>query len=187
MDYHCTLKKERDMSRTSKILLLTMLVVFTLACNAINTRVNQVQDVAKTAEAVGTAIASAVPIETLQALPSALPMQTLEAIPSALPDFQSMFDPKGTPVSEWNGIPIMPQATAGQEADANNYSFKFTGTTKEATDFYNDQMVKLGWTSMFSMPGSDSGAVLAFQKGDAVVTLTIVTTDNSTVVVLTKA
>lgn len=171
------------MSRISKVLLLVLLVVFTLACNAINQRVDQVQDAAKTVEAIGTAL----PIETLQALPSALPMETLEAMPSALPDFQSMFDPKGTPVSEWNGIPIMPQATAGQEADANNYSFKFTGTAKEATDFYNDQMVKLGWTSMFSMPGSDSGAVLAFQKGDTVVTLTIVTTNNSTVVVVTKS
>jgi len=171
------------MSRTTKILLLVMLVVFTLACNAINQRVNDVQDVAKTVEAIGTAM----PIETLQALPSALPMETLEALPSVMPDFNNMFDPQGTPVSEWNGIPIMPQATAGQEADANNYSFKFTGTVKDATDFYNDQMVKLGWTSMFSVPGNESGAVLVFQKESTILTLTIVSTDSTTVVVLTKS
>ena len=171
------------MSRTAKILLLVMLVVFTLACNAIDQRVNQVQDVAKTVEAIGTAI----PIETLQALPSALPMETLEAAATSLPDFGNMFDPKGEPVKEWNGVPIMDQATAGQELDTGNYSFKFAGTTKDATDFYNTELVKLGWTSMFSMPGDANGAVLAFQKGSNVLTITIVTTDTNTVVVLTYA
>ena len=171
------------MSRTRKILLLTMLVVFTLACNAINQRVEQVEDLAKTAEAIG----SAIPIETLQALPSAMPVETMEAFATSMPDFGNMFDPQGEPVSEWNGIPIMEAATAGQEHDANNYSFKFTGTSKEAVDFYNDQMVKLGWTTLFSMPGSDSGTVLAFQKDTSVLTITIVTTDANTVVILTKA
>ncbi len=174
------------MSRTSKILLLILLVVFTLACNAIDRRVNQVKDVANTAEAVGTAIASAMPIETLQALPSAIPVETLEALPSAMPDFGNMFDPKGEPAKEWNGIPIMPQATAGQEHDASNYSFKYTGTAKEAQDFYNnDAMGKLGWSSMLSMPGDANGAILVFQNGDKILTITIVTSDNSTVVILT--
>jgi hypothetical protein len=171
------------MSRISKILLLVMLVLFTLACNAIDQRVNQVQDVAKTVEAIGTTI----PIETLQALPSAMPMETLEAISTSLPDFGNMFDPKGEPVAEWNDIPIMSQASAGQEHDANNYSFKFTGTVKEAEDFYNGELVNLGWTTMFSMPGNESGAILAFQKDSTILTITIVSTDNSTVVLLTKS
>jgi len=171
------------MSRITKILLLVLLVVFTLACNAIDQQVNQVEDLAKTAEAIGTAI----PIETLQALPSAIPMETLEAISTSMPDFGNMFDPQGEPVAEWNGIPVMSQASAGQEHDANNYSFKFTGTVKEATDFYNGELVKLGWTSMFSMPGNENGAVLAFQKDNDILTITIVSTDNSTVVLLTKS
>ena len=170
------------MSRITKIVLLILLVVFSLACNAINQRVEQVQDTAKTLEAIGTVI----PIETLQALPSVLPAETLQAIPSVIPGLGDMFNPQGEPVSEWNGIPIMDAATAGQEVDANNYSFKFTGTTKEAVDFYNDEMVKLGWTSMFSMPSNESGAVLAFQKDNTMLTLTIVTTSGETVVVLTR-
>jgi hypothetical protein len=170
------------MSRATKILLLVILVVFTLACNAINQRVDQVEDIAKTAEALGTAL----PIETLQALPSVIPQETLQAVASEIPDFGNMFNPQGDPVAEWNGIPIMSQATAGQEHDANNYSFKFTGTTKDAVDFYNAEMVKLGWTTMFSMPGNESGAVLAFQKDNEVLTVTVVTTDADTVVVLTK-
>ena len=171
------------MSRTTKITLLIMLVVFTLACNAIDQRVDQVQDLAKTAEAIGTAI----PFETLQALPSSMPVETLEAFSTSLPDFGNMFDPKGEPVAEWKGIPIMPQATAGQESDANNYSFKFTGTVKEASDYYNAELVKLGWTTMFSMPGDANGGILAFQKDNSILTITIVFTDGTTVVVLTMA
>jgi len=171
------------MSRITKILLLVTLVVFTLACSFINQRVNQVEEVAKTAEA----IASVIPMETLQALPSALPMETLGAIPSVMPDFGNMFNPQGEPVAEWNGIPIMPQATAGQEHDIGNYSFKFTGTTKEAQDFYNAELVKLGWSTTFSMPGDENGAVLAYQKDGKFLTITIVSTDDTTVVVLTMA
>lgn len=175
------------MSRVSKFLLLTMLVIFTLACNFIDRQLNQVQDAAKTAEAIGTAISTAVPVETLEALPSALPMETLEAVPSVLPDFGNMFDPKGEPVAEWKGVPVMPQATAGQEHDANNYSFKFTGTVKEAEDFYNAEMIKSGWSPMFSMPGDENGAILAFQKDTSILTITIVSMDGDTVVVLTMA
>jgi hypothetical protein len=171
------------MSRVSKILLLTMLVLFTLACNAINQRVQQVEEFANTAEAIG----SAIPIETLQALPSAIPQETLQAVASEMPDFGNMFNPQGEPVAEWKGIPIMSQASAGQEHDANNYSFKFTGTTKEAMDFYNAEMVKLGWSSMFSMPGDANGAILVFESGDQLLTITVVTTDADTVVVLTMA
>jgi len=172
------------MSRLSKVLLLIALVTFTLACNFINQKVDDVkEDIANTAEAITTAI----PFETLQALPSAIPMETLEALPSALPDFGNMFDPKGEPVSEWNGIPIMPQATAGQEHDATNYSFKFTGTVKEAQDFYSTELVKLGWSSMFSMPGNANGAILAFQKDSNILNITIIFSDNNTVVVLTMA
>ena len=171
------------MSRTSKIVLLIMLVVFTLACNAIDRRVDQVEDIAKTAEAIGTAL----PIETLQALPSAIPVETLEALPSAMPDFGNMFDPKGEPVAEWKGIPIMSQATAGQENDASNYSFKYTGPVKDAVDFYNAELIKLGWSSMFSMPGDENGAILAFQKDNSILTITVVYTDGTTVVLLTMA
>jgi hypothetical protein len=98
-----------------------------------------------------------------------------------------MFNPQGEPVAEWNGIPIMPQATAGQEHDANNYSFKFTGTVKEAQDFYDAKMKDLGWSSMFSMPGDANGAVLVFQKDQKLLTVTIAKTDNDTVVILTMA
>ena len=106
------------MSRLSKILSLTVVVLFVLACNFVTQPINDAQNLAKTAQALGTAL----PVETLQALPSLIPAETLQALPSAVPtleaiatQFGGFFDPQGTPVQEWKGIPIMPQATAGQE------------------------------------------------------------------------
>jgi len=171
------------MSRFNKFLLVFVLIVFILACNTVTKPIKDVQNVASTVESV----ASAIPLETIQAFATNLPSSTLEAVASQLPDFGNMFNPKGEPVKEWNGIPVMSQATAGQEHDKSNYSFKFTGTAKEASDFYSAEMVKLGWSSMFSMPGDANGAILAFQKDSKVMTVTIVTTDNETVVLLTLA
>jgi hypothetical protein len=171
------------MSRLSRFLLFSGLVVFALACNFVMQPVRDAQ------EAVGTvqSVASSMPLETLQAIASSIPASTIEAIPSALSEFGNMFNPQGEPVAEWNGVPIMPQATAGQEHDANNYSFKFTGTVKEAQDFYDAKMKDLGWSSMFSMPGDANGAVLVFQKDQKLLTVTIAKTDNDTVVILTMA
>ena len=171
------------MSRLSKYLLVFVLIVFILACNTVTRPIKDVQNVAGTAQS----FASAMPLETLQSLATNMPVQTLESVASQIPDFGNMFNPQGEPVKEWNGVPIMTQATAGQEHDKSNYSFKFTGTAKEASDFYSAEMVKLGWSSMFSMPGDVNGAILAFQKDSKVMTVTIVTTDNETVVLLTLA
>jgi hypothetical protein len=82
----------------------------------------------------------------------------------------------------------MKQATAGQEfADAKTYSFKATATVQEAKDFYNTEMVKLGWSSMMSMPSTDQGAVLVFSKGNSVTTITITTSGDTILVLLTSA
>lgn len=181
------------MSRFTKFLSLSIVLLFILACTTVTQPISDVQNLAGTAQAFATtmpietlkAVASEMPIETLQALPSAVP--TLEALASAMPDFSNMFNPQGEPLKEWNGIPVMDSATAGQEFDSTNYSFKFTGTVKEAEDFYNGELVKLGWSSAFSMPSNENGSVLAFQKDSNFLTITIISTDGSTVVLFTLA
>jgi hypothetical protein len=169
------------MSRLSRFLLVAGLVVFALACNFVTQPIRDAQEVVSTVQSV----ASAMPLETIQSFATSMPVETLQAISSAMPDFGNMFDPQGEPVSEWNGIPIMPEATAGQEHDSYNYSFKFSGTAKDAQDFYDVEMSNLGWSSIFSMPSGDNGALLSFQKDNKSLSITIVTKDNTTVVVLT--
>ena len=186
------------MSRLSKILSLTVLLVFLLACNFVTQPIQDAQNLAQTAQAFATtipvetlqalpsAIASAIPAETLQALPSTVP--TLEALASAMPDFGNIFNPEGTPVQEWKGIPVMPQATAGQEfAENNTYSFRVTATAKEVQDFYNGQLEPLGWNQPFSFPLEAEGGIMVFQKDESVLTITIVSSEGSLVVALTLA
>jgi hypothetical protein len=183
------------MSRLSKILSLTLVLIFLLACNFVTQPLNDAQNLAQTAQALATTI----PIETLQALPSAIasviPEETLQALPSAMPSLEAlatnignMFDPQGTPVQEWKGIPIMPQATAGQEFNENSsYSFRFTGTTQEVQDFYNGQLTPLGWSQPFSFPVEAEGGILTFQKENSTLLITITASEGSVVVLLTMS
>lgn len=183
------------MSRLSKILSFIVLLVFLLACNFVTQPLNDAQNLAQTAQALGTAIpietlqalpsaiASAIPAETLQALPSAVP--TLEALASALPDFGNMFNPQGTPVQEWRGIPILPEATAGQEFSENNtYSFKANVTAKDIQDFYNEKLAALGWSQPFSLPIESEGGLMVFRKDNNSLAITITPSEGSVVVLL---
>lgn len=179
------------MSRLSKVLLVSAVIAFVLACNFVTQPIDDAQNLAQTAQALGTAI----PVETLQALPSLIPAETLQALPSAIPTleaiataFGDVLNPQGTPVQEWNGIPIMPQATAGQEFSENNtYSFKANVTTQEVQDFYNEQLTTLGWNQPFSLPIESEGGIIVFQKDNSDLTILITASEGSVVVVLTLA
>jgi len=164
--------------------MFTLVLVFLLACSLISKPVNDVKNAANTAQAVASDVssfASAMPMETLEALATTIPLGTLEALPSEIAQIGNYFDPQGTPVSEWNGIPIMPQATAGQEFDANNYSFKFTGTAKDASDFYNSNLGNAGWSPMVTT-SDEQGALLVYSQGDKFLTVTVSSVDDGIVV-----
>jgi hypothetical protein len=168
------------MSRIYRFVLLIVLVAATLACGLITNPINQAKGLASTAEAV----ASSMPLETLQALPSAMP-SGVPNIPG-MPNVGDYLNPTGSPVSTWNNIPIMTQATAGQEFDKNTYSFKASGIT--ATDvqtFYNDQLKSLGWSSAFGFQNAGQNSLMMFTKDNNSLTITV-TTDSSqnTIVIL---
>ena len=167
------------MTRKSTAAFLAVLLVFILACNFVTQPIQDVQNIAGTAESFATAL----PFETLQALASAIPAETLSALPTTISEFGNMFDPQGTPATEWNGIPIMSQATAGQEFDVDNYSFKYPGTPKDAIDFYSAELVKLGWTSTLTAADPSAGGLLSFSKESQSLNVTIATVDNGSVIV----
>jgi len=172
------------MSRMSKFLLLITLIVFILACNTVTKPITDVQNGVSTVQSV----ASSMPIETLQAITTNMPdlASTIEAAGTDLPDLGQMENPQGTPATEWNGIPIMSQASAGQEfADASSYSFKGNMTVQEVQDYYNSELVKLGWNSMASLPGSSTGATLLFSKDNSLLTIAVNLSNGETVVIVT--
>jgi len=171
------------MSRISKALLLVFVVAFVLACNFVTQPIQDAQEAVETVQS----IATAVPFETLQALPSALPVETFEAIASDIPDLENFnfFDPQGEPVAEWNGIPIMSQATAGQEfLDSNTYSFKVDGTPQDVQEFYSGQLADLGWETVLNLPIGNDGGILSYSKESNFLTVTISNIDGTVVVVL---
>jgi hypothetical protein len=186
--------KEICMSRSSKFLTLAMVIGFLLACNVVTQPLKDTQNLAETAQAIG----SSIPMETLQALPSAIPQGTLEALPSLvpsleamatnMPDLGNMMNPQGTPVQVWKEIPVMPQATAGQEfPESNIYSFKANVTAQEVQDFYNEKLTALGWSQPFSGTGGGDVGILFYQKGSNSLTITIMGSEGTAVVILTMA
>ena len=157
------------MSRLLKLLLVTILALFILACGLITGPISDIENAASTAES----FASALPVETIEAFTTAIPLQTLEALPSAIPDVGNYFDPTGTPVDQWNDIPVMPQATAGEEFGESTYSYTVPAPASDVQAFYTQKLEELGWTSALNFPISDEGGLLSFQKDNDFVIITI--------------
>ena len=162
------------MSRTKQLLLLAALALLILACNLISSPITDVENAASTAQA----FASEMPFETLQALATSVPVQTFEALPSAIPDVGQYFDPSGPPVDQWNGIPVMPQATAGEEFSTGTYSYTVPASATDVQQFYNQNMEGLGWTSPFGFQVSEEGGIMFYQKESEFLTITIVPDQN---------
>ena len=59
-------------------------------------------------------------------------------------DITQYYQPVGTPVESWHGIPIMPQATAGQEFKADVYSYKATASLAQASQYYTAKAASIG-------------------------------------------
>lgn len=149
------------MRRIFKFMLFAILIGTVLACGVISNPLSGAQNLASTAEAFAS------------------------AIPSGLPDVTKYLNPQGQPVSEWNGIPIMPEATAGEEFSKNTYSYRASGVDSAAIQsFYNDKLKAQGWSSPFSAQGGGAGGLMLFTKETQVLTITITKSDQDEVVLL---
>lgn len=156
------------MSKLSRIGLLCVLVLAGIACGLVSNPISGAQNFASTAEAMASAIPSA--------FPSGMPN---------IPDVSQYMNSSGTPATEWNGIPIMSQATAGQEFDKSTYSYKASGVTgTDIQTFYSDKLTAAGWTSSLSAMAGDAGGVLVYSKGSNTVTITVAKSDADFLVLL---
>ena len=55
------------------------------------------------------------------------------------------FSSTDQPLASWNGIPIMPQATAGQHVNDTTYAFRVAETSETIESFYKDALKSQGW------------------------------------------
>ncbi len=149
------------MRRIFQYTLLAILIGTVLACGIISNPLSGAQNLASTAQALAS------------------------ALPTGLPDVSKYLNPQGSPVSDWNGIPIMPQASAGQEFSKTTYSYRISGVDETAIqNFYNDKLKAAGWSSPFSAQGGGSGGLMFFTKESQVLTITIAKSDQDLVVLL---
>ena len=158
---------------------LIALSLFLLALVSCSSAVQQIP----TAMATREALTTVVPAETLQALPSSV--ATLEALGSAVPDSGDILNPQGNPAQEWRGIPIMPEAIAGQEMTVNNvYSFRANASAQDVQAFYEDQLTQLGWSQPFDSSFDENGGTLTFRKAGSSLAIKVTPSADFVVVVL---
>ena len=120
----------------------------------------------------------------IQTNPTAIPTLALTAVPY-LASTNTPLPAMGTPnaVSEWNGIPIMPDAIAG-EGDAEGYVFTVNATAQQVQDYYQAELEKLGWQLLAPEEGDTS---LRFvNKASETLTISLITKGNQVLVLLVK-
>jgi hypothetical protein len=84
-------------------------------------------------------IPESTPIPDPTAAPLAL---TYEALTSkTTSDFISTEEP----LAEWNGIPVMPEAIAGERADDGSYTFNVRVDSATIESYYSDELKSRGW------------------------------------------
>jgi len=122
------------------------------------------------------------PTPTLDPSPTALPTPTATLAPTNTPTTIPNADtptssalplPSGTPAADWEGIPVMPNALAGN-GDASGYSFTTNASADKVQAFYESKMVKLGWSLLANGQGDSGATLIIFIKGTDTATISII-------------
>ena len=119
------------------------------------------------------AVPTAMPIDTSMAIPAA----TFTPPPTATPEATVSFLPSGVPAESWQGIPIMPNALAG-DGDSTRYAFTIKASQSQVESFYKKKMVQLRWRFVSSLPSSTGATLMFFTKGPQRISVTITPADN---------
>ena len=128
------------------------------------------------------------PTVTLTLTLTAIPTLALTNMPlpsTETPDAVAALIPEGQPASEWNGIPIMPDAIAG-EGDEESYVFTIKATPQQVQEYYQLELGKLGWQP-FATGNGDSSLMLMFtNNASAALTVSIIAKGDEVLVLLVK-
>jgi len=122
--------------------------------------------------------ATPIPTPTLTVAPT----RTATSTPTSTP-----LPPTETPAvaSEWEGIPIMPGAVAG-DGDEEGYVFTIQATPQQIQEYYELELGKLGWAASVQGAGNDS-LILTFTKDASVmITVSIIAKGGEALVLLVK-
>jgi hypothetical protein len=112
-----------------------------------------------------------------------IPFEEVDTPEVVATDVVASLVPHGQPLSEWNGIPIMPGAIEG-EGDASSYRFTTTASWVEIQAFYASQLSQLGWELLGSAEGKNGAVMLIFDGGEKTVSVSIVPNGETSIVVI---
>ena len=87
--------------------------------------------------------------------------------------------PVGHPAADWRGIPIMPQATAGEEGSG-SYYYIVEAEPAAVQAFYESEMANLGWSLLGVGEGETGALLLIFQQEASVASVSIIALDEAT-------
>jgi hypothetical protein len=122
---------------------------------------------------------------TLTVVPTLIPTNT-SLPPTEKPRAVSVLVPEGQPASEWNGIPIMPDAIAG-EGDEESYVFTVKATPQQVQEYYQLELGKLGWQPFATGDGNSSSLMLMFtNNASATLTISVIAKGDEALVLLVK-
>lgn len=87
-------------------------------------------------------------------------------IPESTSPTEGITMPSAVPVAEWEGIPIMPGAIAGEElAGGEGYQFSIQSSVDEITTYYETELAALGYEVSTAVDESAGYTMLSFRSG----------------------
>lgn len=112
------------------------------------------------------------PTSTSTPEPTSTPTDT-PVPPTETPSAPVLQLPVGEPADEWEGIPVMPNAIAG-EGDSAGYTFIIAASLEEIQTFYEQELAKLGWNMFASGQGATDAVLLIFMQGTDILSFSII-------------
>ncbi len=189
-------------------LLLVPFVLFVLGCGVVTQSIAPTNVSTETSQSPATMAASDTPIATamqtvevsstpaptLPALPFVTPGSTAVSLPPMfgnLNNISQYYNPSGAPAKNWNDIPIMPQATAGQDWNNGVYSYKADAALSQAIAFYSkftpSGSIPMPPATGFGGTGSDATHDATFLYPNAIIQITSYDNNPSQVIVVISA
>jgi hypothetical protein len=142
-----------------------------------------------TATTTPTSVPTSAPSATID--PQSATLEAMMGSLSAISNISQYMHPVGTPLPNWRSVPIMSQATAGQEFPGNVYSYTAAATLDKARLYYEGKSQSLGFVMA---PGIGSAGAGSNAQHDVsfisfILTIYLTSFDNDTghvIVVISK-
>ncbi len=163
------------MKTIDKAIVFSFLVIALASCNMLAPKPTETPTPTETS----------LPTSTNTPLPTLTPTQ-IPVPPTETPFAPDLPTPSGLPLSEWEGIPMMLNAIAG-DGDSGVYRFTINASSDEITNFYGNELGKLGWNLLARGQSTTNSILLIFVKDPSVLTVSIIPqSDGSMYVMLVK-